>query len=375
MARPLPITPHVAGDPITLGPDVATPADLGRALGLAGEARPGRLSPGLALVHALTGPDGVIALRWVRLPHAPPLGPAGEPVAGAVVLSAPLRDAGRALRLYARLRAGLADEALGERLRAAASREDLVRALAPLDRDGAEAPLDGADVLALLHSSAAGLAGGEAARRLALCGENRIERVRRRALLLRLLEQFVSFFALLLWVGGACAFLAGLPELGWAIFAVVLVNGVFSFFQEYRAERAVEALEQLLPREITVVRDGLERRVPVTTVVPGDLVRLDEGDQVPGDGQLLEAEGLRVDQSALTGESHAAFKLPAVPDERERVPRLERHELVFAGTSVVAGGGLAVVTDTGMASEIGEIARLTQAVAPEPSPLQREMVR
>src|SRR5262249_49040288 len=182
-----------------------------------------------------------------------------------------------------------------------------------------------------------------------------------------------SFFAVLLWIAGAFAFLARMPQLGWAVFAVIVVNGVFSFFQEFRAERAVEALQHMLPREITVLRDGDERRLPTVALVPGDIVRLEEGDQVPADGQLLSSRRLRVDQSALTGESHPVFKLPATGNDRANVPLPERQELVFAGTSVVSGAGLYVVRATGMRTEIGAIAHLTQTVAEEPSPRQREM--
>ena len=105
-----------------------------------------------------------------------------------------------------------------------------------------------------------------------LVGPNRLERVARRSLAIRLLAQFTGLFALLLWAGGALAFLAGLAELGWAVFVVIIVNGVFSFFQEYRAERAIEALQRLLPREVIVRRDGAEARVPLMELVPGDVV-------------------------------------------------------------------------------------------------------
>ena len=192
---------------------------------------------------------------------------------------------------------------------------------------------------------------------------------------MRFLEQFWSFFAVLLWVAGVFAVLAGMPELGWAIFAVVLVNGVFSFLQEYRAERAVEALRRMLPTVITVLRSRRELRQPAIDLVPGDVVEIGEGDQVPADGQLLSAAGLRVDQSALTGESHPVFKLPAAGNNRASVPVRERAELVFAGTAVVVGTGRFVVRAIGMQTEIGAIAQLTQAVPETPSPLQREMVR
>ncbi|MBI2370803.1 MAG: HAD-IC family P-type ATPase, partial [Deltaproteobacteria bacterium] len=376
-ARPFTVSPFLTGDPIRLGPEVASLPGLLRALGLDSLERPGLLplAPRVALVHSLTGTTESVALRWVHLPHVPALVPGADPVEVAVVLTASISESGRALRLVSRLMACLGDPALVGRARSATTREGLVRILAATESGAGETPLSGPDLLALLGSSAEGLTGAEAARRHQVCGPNRLEHVRRRPLALRLLEQFWSFFAVLLWVGGGFALLAGMPQLGWAIFAVIIVNGVFSFFQEYRAERAVEALQEMLPHEIAVMRDGGEARLPAAELVPGDVVRVEEGDQVPADGQLLEAAGLRVDQGLLTGESHPVFKLPAVANERESVPFPERHEMVFAGTSVAAGTGTFVVRATGMATEIGAIAHLTQAVIEEPSPLQREMVR
>jgi calcium-translocating P-type ATPase len=230
------------------------------------------------------------------------------------------------------------------------------------------------EVFSLLRSGPNGLGADEAQRRLLAVGPNRIERVRRRPVWLRLLQQFTSFFALLLWVGGVCAFFAGMGELGIAVFAVIVINGIFSFLQEYRAERAVEALENLLPHEVTVIRGGAETRVMAAEVVPGDVVLVEEGDQVPADGLILSASGLRLDQSALTGESHPSIKLSAGPGDRAQVPRLERHELLFAGCGVVAGTGSFVVTATAMETEIGKVAHLTQTIPESKSPLQREMV-
>ena len=291
------------------------------------------------------------------------------------VLTGPLRDAGRAIRLIGRLRAGCADAAVVAKTTVATTREDLVGALSPLDAADEESPLATAEVLALLGASPDGLAVAEVERRRAAVGANVLERVSRRPMLARFARQFVSFFAVLLWIGGALALLAGMPQLGWAIFAVIVINGVFGFAQEYRAERAVQALQRLLPHEITVVRDGVERRAAAATLVPGDVVRLEEGDHVPGDVHLLTADGLRVDQSALTGESYPVFKRPADGDRRAAVPRFERYELAFAGSSVVAGSAAAVLVATGMETEIGGVAHLTQTVAEPSSPLECEMVR
>jgi Ca2+-transporting ATPase len=374
-----PLSAALAGEPVRLGPDVRTPDQILEALDLGGLSSPGALSlaPGVALLHGLGAESRAPALRWAHLAAPLALLPGSEPVDLVGVLVVPLAAGRQALRLVGLLRAVVARPGLLEELRQAATREDLVRALAGADA-GEEAPLAGAEVLALLGSGPAGLAAAEAARRARLIGPNRIERIHRRSLALRFLEQLWSLFALLLWAGGLLAFLAGLSELGWAVFAVILINGVFSFLQEYRAERAVEALQRLLPHEVTVLRDGREQRAPATALVPGDVIRLAEGDQVPADGHVLDADGLRVDQSLLTGESQPVFKLPVGPVVAPR-PRSvrpgERPELVFAGSAVVAGTGTVVVCGTAMATEIGAIAHLTQAVSEEPSPLQRELAR
>ena len=332
------------------------------------------IASGVVLVHSLTRPSGTMVLRWVRLPHTPRLAADLPPAEVAVVLTAPVAESGHALRLVSWLWACLAEAEVREAAVSATTRETLVHVLTRAGEAG-EAALAPADVLALLGSCPHGLTADEAERRLQACGPNRLERIRRRRLIARFLEQLWSLFAVLLWIGGACAFVAGMPQLGWAIFGVVAVNGVFSFLQEYRAERAVEALQDMLPQHITVRRSGTEARLVATGLVPGDLVQLEAGDQVPADGQLLSAAGLRVDQSALTGEAHPVFKLPATGNARSRVPVAERQELLFAGTGVVAGSGTMLVRATGMQTEIGAIAHLTQAVVETPSPLQREMRR
>ena len=372
----LAVTPLFTGDPSLVAPDVSSVPAILEALGL-GPARSARylpVLPRIGLICSLAA-DGPLALRWVRLAQPSRLGDDADSVDIVIVLTSTLDESARALRLVSRLKAGLRHPALIGRAVVAGTREELVRVLAVLDDGEGEAPLAEAELFALLGTSHAGLDRPEAARRLARCGPNRLERVRRRSLAVRFFEQFISFFAVLLWFAGGFALMAGMAELAWAIFAVIVINGVFSFFQEFRAERALEALQHLLPREISAVRGGVETRVATADLVPGDVMRLDEGDQVPADAQLLAAQGLRVDQSALTGESHPVFKLPMVGNARERVPRLERSDLVFAGSGVVSGSGTCVVTATSMGTEIGDIAHLTQSVVQEPSPLQREMAR
>jgi sodium/potassium-transporting ATPase subunit alpha len=236
-----------------------------------------------------------------------------------------------------------------------------------------------ADVLTSLRTSDRGLDGEEADRRLREFGANRIEEAKGRPLWLRFLREFTHFFALILWVAAALAFLAewrspgaGMAALGGAILAVIFVNGAFSFWQEYRAERAIAALRRLLPQQVRVLRDGRLNELAAEVLVPGDVVLLEEGDNVPADCRLIEAERLRVNLSTLTGESLAkARTAEGISDGRP----LEARNLLLAGTSVLSGRCRAAVYATGMRTEFGRIAHLTQTAGETGSPLQREIAR
>ena len=225
-----------------------------------------------------------------------------------------------------------------------------------------------------LDTGPRGLGAEEAARRLQRYGRNAIRAVAGTPLYRKLLANFTHLMALLLWGGGAMAFIGGMPQLGWAIWTVVVINAVFSFWQEYRAERAVEALRRLLPAQATVVRDGAERQVPAEELVPGDLIVIAQGDRISADARLVEQWELRVDQSTLSGESHPALKT-ADPLPQEALSRRELPNLVFAGTSAVAGTGKGIVFATGMQTEFGRIAHLTSGTSEPPSPLQLEINR
>jgi len=233
--------------------------------------------------------------------------------------------------------------------------------------------------LASLNSSTAGLSEIEAARRQHEFGPNRVEAVQGTPLWLRFAREFTHFFALILWVAAALAFFAehldpgqGMRALGVAIIGVILVNGVFSFWQEYRAERALEALRRLLPQQIKALRDGRGQALPVELLVPGDVILLEEGDKVPADCRLIEAFGVRVNAATISGESLPAAR-NAEPDQNDTP--LTAKNLVLAGTTVVSGQARAVVFATGMHTEFGKIAHLTQTTEETPSPLQREIAR
>ena len=233
--------------------------------------------------------------------------------------------------------------------------------------------------LTSLNSSAGGLSASEAARRLAEFGPNHLEEVEREHLLLRLAREFTHFFAIILWIGAALAFFAehfdpgqGMARLGVAIIGVIIINGVFSFWQEYKAERAVAALRHLLPQKATALRAGEIVEILASDLVPGDLLLLEEGDFVPADCRLIAVFGLRVNLSTVTGESLA--KARNVEPSLEESP-LQARNILLAGTSIVSGQARGAVYATGMRTEFGRIAHLTQTAGETTSPLQREIAR
>lgn len=230
------------------------------------------------------------------------------------------------------------------------------------------------EVWAACQTHTEGLTKLEAAERLQRYGSNTIHEVKGKSLVVKFLSNFTHLMAILLWVGGIIGFIAQMPQLGIAIFMVNIINGVFSFAQEFRAEKATEALRKLLPAYANVIREGQQQRILAEELVPGDVIVLSEGDRVSADARLVEDNDLRCDQSTLTGESNAVRKT------REAMPgtgmaHTEQPNLVFAGTNVAAGGGTAVVFATGMNTEFGKIAGLTQSQKEELSPLQRELGR
>ncbi len=236
------------------------------------------------------------------------------------------------------------------------------------------------EVFTTLHSSPDGLSEPEAARRLAEYGPNRFERIHRRPVWRQCAASFTHFFAFILWTAAALAFLAdwhapgeGMQTLGATITGVILINGFFSFWQEYRAGKTVDALERLLPRRVCVLRAGRITDLPSEALVPGDLLCVEAGDDVPADCRVVEARGLAVNNATLTGESAILGRSPV---DEEREPGIEHsRNLILAGTSVVAGEGRAVVFATGARTRLGLLAHLTQSAPAPSSPLQREIAR
>ncbi len=219
-----------------------------------------------------------------------------------------------------------------------------------------------------------GLSLKEVKKRQAKYGGNIILEEKRHLVILKFFAQFKDLFAIILLVAALLSYLAEAKLNAIIILGIVLLNATIGFFQEYRAERAVQALKKLLPSYTKVIRDGDEKKVLVSEIVPGDLVILEEGDTVPADARLVEEYELTTNNATLTGESR--------PKKKTDKPIFRRHaqvtdipNLVFMGTDVTYGQGQTVVTATGMNTEFGKIAHLTQQIGIDYSPLQIQLFK
>ena len=225
-----------------------------------------------------------------------------------------------------------------------------------------------------------GLTSADAARRLAADGPNELRQKPPEPLWRKILRQFQDPLVYLLLVAIAISLLAwfaegahGLPIDVIAIALIVLANALIGFLQENKAESAVGALASMTAVMSTVLRDGRQMSVPASELVRGDVLVLSEGDSVGADGRLVSATGLRIQESSLTGESEAVEKFTdTLPGT---VPIGDRINMVYKGTAVVQGVGRAVVTSTGMDTEIGAIADMLERTSPEPSPLEEEIAQ
>jgi magnesium-transporting ATPase (P-type) len=178
----------------------------------------------------------------------------------------------------------------------------------------------------------------------------------------------------MLWAAAALAFVGDLPQLGVAIIVVILVNGAFSFVQEYRAERQVQALAALLPATAVVRRSGRKVTIPAAELVIGDIVLLREGDRISADARVIRSSELKVDMSTLTGESEPVART-ADPTGAESDDLLEAHNVVFAGTFVTSGSGTVAVAATGARTRLAGIATLTAGVLRRATPIRAQLDR
>ena len=229
------------------------------------------------------------------------------------------------------------------------------------------------EALAQLGSAATGLSAQEAAQRLAANGPNELKEGKRFSPLRIFLGQFKSLIIWILIAAGVISGVLGEVVDAIAILAIVILNAVISFYQEFNAEKSIAALKRMTAPQAKVRRDGQVTSIPALGIVVGDILVLEAGDLVAADARLLTAASLKCIESALTGESEAVMKQPASL-ERADLPLGDRENMVFIGTSVATGTGQAVVVATGMNTELGRIAGLIEeAGADEGTSLQQKL--
>ncbi len=219
-----------------------------------------------------------------------------------------------------------------------------------------------------------GLSGREVRRRLLRFGPNQLRRARSVPWWRVLAAQFKSLVVLLLVSAAVVAFAMEDVLEGLSVAVVILLNAGIGFVTEYRAGRAMEALQKLGAADAVVLRGGTRLTVPATDVVPGDLLVLNEGDSIVADARLVESAGLQVDEAALTGESVPVVKTVAPLDDAETA-LADRLNMVFKGTHVAGGNALALVTSTGVSTEIGHVSELVSATEDVETPLERRLAR
>ena len=232
--------------------------------------------------------------------------------------------------------------------------------------------LSAADACARLESFSAGLTAAEAARRLDEYGSNELQAAHRISPWTILFEQFKNVLIVILLAATVLSAFLGHGVEAVAITVILLFSVVLGFVQEYRAERAIEALRQMAAPTATALRDGEEREIPARDLVPGDVVVLRAGNRIPADARLIEAVNLQIQEAALTGESVPVEK-HAAPLSNPELALGDRKNMAYAGTTATYGRGRAIVAATGMKTEFGKIAQMLQTVETGKTPLQENL--
>lgn len=232
------------------------------------------------------------------------------------------------------------------------------------------------EVLSALKTSRNGITPEEAQKRLEQYGPNELKEEKKKQWYHLLFEQFTSILIIILVISAAVsAYLAsieGKPMTdAYVIFLIVIMNAILGFVQEYRAEKAVEALKAMVSPHVLVLRDGREDSIDSINLVPGDIILLEAGSRIPADCRLIEAANLNIDEAALTGESRPVVKHINIVPEHAGIG--DQKNMVFMGTVVTGGRAVALVTETGMTSEFGKIAGMVQSIDVEDPPLRKKM--
>ncbi len=230
------------------------------------------------------------------------------------------------------------------------------------------------DTFQTLNSSNHGLSTEEAHNRLLSYGSNEIREVKKRTVLEMILDQFKDFMILVLIAAAVVSGVIGEPKDTIAILVIVILNAVIGFVQEYRAEKAIEALKMMAAQIATVVRDGQPTSIPASEIVPGDIVLLEAGNIVPADIRLIEVVHLKIDESSLTGESIPVEK-HTNPLQDKMIPLGDRKNIAHKGTTISYGRAKGIVVSTGMNTEFGKIATLLQEQVEVKTPLQKRLAK
>jgi len=228
------------------------------------------------------------------------------------------------------------------------------------------------EVLKGLGSTRDGISRLEAQKRIAECGPNELQEKKTKTILLMLLDQFKDFMILVLIGAAIIAGIIGEPADTLVIIAIIVINAIIGFIQEYRAEKAMEALKKMAANAATVLREGNIERVAASELVPGDVVMLEAGSLVPADIRLMETAQLKAEEAALTGESVGVVK-HAMTINEEQLPLADRKNMVYKGTAISYGRGTGVVVATGMKTELGKIASMLQDEEEMKTPLQKRL--
>ena len=231
-----------------------------------------------------------------------------------------------------------------------------------------------------LQTNPAGLSTVDAEERLTQYGLNILPEKKKHRLFHKLTIQFKNLFNILLLIAALLSFLIGVTandmgsiQMGIAILGVVIISVLFNLFQEHRAERAVEAIRDLVPQNARVLRDGQTKQIPMKNIVPGDIISLEEGDKVPADARVIDSYEFTVDNSTLTGESEPQIRTSDSTSSTLKNQIIECSNMVFAGTTVASGNATAVVLATASHTQFGKIVSIAQTIEEPPSPLQQEL--
>jgi len=227
------------------------------------------------------------------------------------------------------------------------------------------------EAMSELYVTSKGLTTQQAQERLTQYGPNELKKEKGKSPLKLLLGQFTDILMIILLIAIGLSFAVGEVTDAAIILAIVIASATLGFTQEYRSEKAVEALKKMTAPNANVLRDGKEVRIPATQLVPGDVILLYTGDKIPADARLIESFTMKTDEASLTGESSPVNKSSG--DLPEQTQLNDRHNIVYTGTVVVYGRGKAVVTTSGMNTEFGKIAQMVQAAPEEQTPLEKRL--